>query len=388
MITLGLTVLLASADGQQVDIDQLTESFQKTLAGIVAETTAPGGVAAFVLPDGTRRTVAVGLADKEAGTLMKPDSRMLSGSVGKSFVATTALSLAMDGTIDLDAPISTWLGNKPWFARLPNGSNITLRHLLQHRAGLVDHVFMPEFAKAVASGDINLASDIPIERFIEFALDQEPLFPVGEGFSYTDTGYLVAGLVIEAATGNTYYGELRRRVLDPLGLMLTSPSDHPRLPGLVPGYMPVKNLLGLPTKTLTDNGVLKFFNPSMEWTGGGLVTNPGDLAYYARELYEGRVISGEYLEQLLEPKRTSPNRSESAYGLGQGMKPTEFGMVYGHSGWIPGYTSFMAYYPDYGIAIAAQFNVSPEIHEERTPVDIAKERLPSVVINVLKQIKK
>ncbi len=388
LFSISLSLLAADVDNktdsQKIDPDQLAASFQQILENIISETNVPGGVAAFVLADGRYITVAAGLADIEAGIVMKPHSRMLSASIGKSFVGTTALSMAMDGIINLDAPISNWLGDKAWFSRLPNASDITLRHLLQHRSGLANHVFLPEYAEAVTSGKIDLETSPAVENLVDFVLDREPLFPAGEGYAYTDTGYLLVGLIIEKATEGTYYGVLRRRVLDPLGLTLTSPSDHKQLPGLVPGYMPVENLFGLPPKTLNEQGEL-VYDPAFEWTGGGLVSNAGDIARYAKELYEGRAMKGDYLPQLLEPKPTSPDRSETAYGLGQGIKLTEFGMAYGHSGWIPGYTSFMAYFADYGIAIAAQFNMSPDSDAGPTPVALGRKLLPPVIINAIKK---
>lgn len=379
--------LFFNAEGQagprDVNADLLVKEFQKALEQVVEETGAPGGVAAFTLPDGRTFTVSAGFADKERGILMAPNSRLLSASIGKSFVGATALSLAADGKIDLDAKVSTWLSDRPWFSRLPNANEITLRNLLDHRAGLLDHVYMPEFAKAISSGKINLAIAESPEKLIEFILDKEPLFPAGKGFKYTDSGFLIAGLAIEAATGKTYYGELRRRILDPLGLMLTSPSDHPHLPGLVPGYLPADNPFGLPEKILENHVVT--FNPGREWTGGGLVTNAGDLARYAKELYEGRVIKGEFSKQLLAVKPRSKDQPYAypGYGLGQGAKMTDYGLAYGHNGWIPGYTSFMAYFPDYGISVAAQFNMVP-VSGKPAPVTVAKERLPAVVINSLK----
>ena len=76
---------------------------------------------------------------------MTPDTRFLAGSVGKSLHAALAVALAHEGVVDLDAPISRWIGREPWFARLPNARDLTLRLLLQHRSGLIDHVYSIEF---------------------------------------------------------------------------------------------------------------------------------------------------------------------------------------------------------------------------------------------------
>lgn len=362
----------------------LTEAVRLELENILKESSAPGGVVAFVLPGGARYIIAAGLADKESGRKMHPQSRMLSASIGKSFVGATALALAQSGELDLDTPINTWLGNRPWFDRLPNRESITLRHLLHHQSGLVDHVYLPEFAQAIQSGSLDKGQYIHPEQLIEFALDKEPLFPSGDGFKYTDTGYLLAGLAIEAATGKTYYGELRRQLLDPLDLTLTSPSDHKNLPGLEPGYLPAENPYGLPPKTLDNKGYM-IMHPGSEWTGGGLISNAGDLAHFARELYSGRALIGDYLDELLEPKPRQADKPLPAYGLGQGIRETPYGIGYGHTGWIPGYTSVMAYWPDYDVSLAAQFNMIPG--GGPAPVALTMERLPSLIIETLKQKK-
>ncbi len=378
LLALGVWLVPSALRAETPDPDRLAQTFQATLEQIVAKSGAPGGVAAFVLDDGTMRKVAAGFADRERGLPMTPNSRMLTGSVGKTFVGALALSLAADGVLDLDGLISAQLGDKPWFSHLPNGPDITLRHLLTHSSGLVDHVYLPAFAELVAGSNTNPAR----EDLIALVLDREPLFAVGESFSYTDTGYLLAGMVIEAATGRTYYGELRRRLLDPLGLTLTTPSDHPRLPGLVPGYLPPENMLGLPPKTLDEAGGM-VFNPAGEWTGGGLVSNSGDLARWAKTLYEGKAMATDYLPALLESGFRDDDWKGRVYGLGVGIRDTPHGRAYGHSGWFPGYRSFMGYFADYGVAVAVQFNSIEGDGSENDPLAMAQEQLPAVILGAV-----
>src|ERR1041384_8377206 len=100
---------------------------------------APGLVAAAVMPDGTLRRTAVGIADKENAVVMREESRMPGGSTGKSVFAATASLLAAEGIVNFDDPLSKWLGHEPWFARLPNAAEISLRHLLMHTSGVPDH---------------------------------------------------------------------------------------------------------------------------------------------------------------------------------------------------------------------------------------------------------
>ena len=144
---------------------------------------------------------------------MTPRSRMLAASIGKTFVGATAVALAREGVLDLDSLVSQWLGNRPWFARLPNHDTITLRHLLTHRSGVPDHVHLESFAAALSQEWRKKENLFPPERLIQFVLDRPPLFEAGKGWAYTDTGYILIGLVIEKVTGRSYYTEIQERFL-------------------------------------------------------------------------------------------------------------------------------------------------------------------------------
>jgi len=155
-----------------------------------------------------------------------------------------------------------------------------------------------------------------------------------------------------------YYALLRERFLDPLKLEFTVPSA-PRVDYQAPGYMAEDNPFALPTKTLRD-GVM-VFNPEIEWTGGGLSTNPADLVRWAKLLYEGEAIPGEYLDELLGSGVPMEEGGEDLYGLGVYILDTPFGRSYGHGGWFPGYRSQLRYYPDHRIAIALQTNTDVDV---------------------------
>jgi len=347
-----------------VDAAALAARFQATLDSLwsAAEKTDevfPGATAAFILPDGHVFGFATGYSDVDGRREMEPDMLMPSGSIGKTYVAATAISMALDGVLSLDDPISKWVGERPWFPRLPNGPDITLRNLLNHSSGLIDHVFdAPEFAAAVhemlARGPNATLSP---EALIEFVLDREPLFPAGMGYHYTDTGYIIAGLVLEAASGSTYYDALRRRILDPLALTMTRPQDRRDAPGLSQGYaVQSAELFGTPLEVVGSDGRMAF-NPSLEWTGGGLYNNPQALVRWAKALYEGDAFEGDYLGDLLESAvRGASDIPRTVYSLGVRITQTPLGIMYGHGGFFPGYNSELMYFPSLGAALAIQIN--------------------------------
>ena len=338
-------------------LGKLNARFQAALDAICAKYELPGMTAAYILPDDRVVAFASGLADKESGAKMTVDARMPAGSIGKTFVAATVIGLAQDGKLSLDDKIEKWLGNEPWFGDLPNAREITIRHLLMHRSGLADHIYdakwIAEAQQMVRSLDVDPDRYFKPAELVAFILKRKPLFPSGQGFKYTDTGYILLGLIIERAGDATYYDQVRQRFLEPLKLKYTEPADHRDIPNLAAGYLSAKNPFGLPEK-ITAHGKLRY-NPATEWTGGGLVSNPQDLVRWAKTLYEGRALEKPYLEDLLASDPRDENKS-SKYGLGVYITKSPLGTSYGHGGWSVGYLSHVDYYPDQRVAVAVQTN--------------------------------
>jgi D-alanyl-D-alanine carboxypeptidase len=305
---------------------------------------------------------------------------MLAASIGKTFAGTTVLALAQEGLLGLDDPISKWLAERPWFSRLPNNDTITLRQLLNHTSGIANHINEEEFREAFRAKWQAASNPFSPEELISFVLDRPPLFRAGEGWHYTDTGYLLVGLIIEKVTACPYYEEVTRRFLEPLHLTLTTPSDRLELPGLVAGYVAEKNALGLPSKTTLRPGIMAW-HPGLEWTGGGFVSNSKDLVVWAQALFEGRAIAGDYLGDLLSSVSISDDAPETRYGIAVGIRETgPLGPSYGHGGWIPGYCSLLRYYPNLGVAIAFQINTDIGIVDDSTPLmEDMENRLAEIV---------
>jgi len=361
-LLLGLVLLgtLGLVDASRVQ-PAAPGSLQPVLDSLRAADGFPGATAAYVGPDGGLRAFATGYVDREKSAPMRPDARMLSGSTGKSFAAAVVLSLAQEDRLDLDAPIARWLGDRPWFDRLPNGDRLTLRLLLRHESGLIDHIHSEPFRRTMQERMDTQGPEAALEpeEIVQFVLDTDPLFPAGEGYHYSDTNYILAGLIVEAVTGRSYYEGLRRRLLDPLELTLTTPATRRDPPGLVPGYNVDDAPFGLPSRVTTDGALV--FNPVTEWTGGGLVTNSQDLARWGKALYEGKALPGAYRDALFDavPKDSSQQARygpDVRYGLGVTIRSTDLGTAYGHRGWAPGYLSTFEYYPEHDVAVALQIN--------------------------------
>jgi len=324
------------------------------LAAIQEEAGVPGITLGVVLPDGRSFGVAAGMADREREQPMTAASRMLSGSIGKTYFAAWILRRVEQGQLDLDAPIAEHIGELPWFDRLPNARALTLRHLLRHESGIPEHVQAPGFLPTVSSEPDKVWK--PGER-IAWIFDQEPLFAPGEGWSYADTNFIVAAIVAEAATGEDGYASIREELLSGLGLADTLPSDRRQLPGLVQGHpWLMREQIGAPERTLLEDG--RFFcNPQMEWAGGGFCSTARDLARWGHALLAGDVLRPATLAEMRAgvPANTAPG---DRYGLGIQLWDAGEGLgsVEGHGGWFPGYLSELAHFPELGLTLAVQVN--------------------------------
>jgi D-alanyl-D-alanine carboxypeptidase len=312
----------------------------------------PGGTAGFALADGASFGIAVGVSDRTVQTPMKPADRLLLGSVGKTYASAVALQLVHEQRIALDDPISKHLGREPWFARIAHSDRMTVRQLMTHTSGLVRYELNPRF-----TADLSANPDktwTPEER-LSYLFDAQPPFAPGEGWEYSDTNYIVLGMIIEKVTGRAYHDLARERLFGPARLARTVPSDRRVIPGLANGYAGPDNPFGGSDAMLVDGRMT--INPQFEWTGGGIASSAEDLARWGKYLYDGRALQPETMRQLLDgvPARLGQN---TRYGLGVILRETPDGPVHGHSGFFPGYQAEVVYLPRQKVAVAFQVNSS------------------------------
>jgi D-alanyl-D-alanine carboxypeptidase len=334
-------------------LEDLRARLQSVVEAFHAGGAFPGVSAAVSLPDGSIIAVTSGEADTVLHTSMTPDGLMLQGSVGKTYFAALAMQLLGSGELELDGPVSAYLGHHDWYARIPNADEITVRNLMTHTSGVMRYEFKPAFNEDL--------SDQPDktwrpEELLSYVLDEVPSFSAGEGWEYSDTNFILLGMIIEEVTGEPCYGLIQERLLDPLGLENTRPSDSRIIPGLIQGYAGLPNPFGGTDEMLLPDGQFAI-NPQFEWAGGGFASTPSDLARWARALYTGKAFDEGLLPLMLDgvPAELGPG---SRYGLGVILTDTPAGPSQGHSGFFPGYLTEMAYFPDLDVAVALQVNTS------------------------------
>ena len=337
--------------------EQLRERLREQLDHIHANGSFAGATAAVVLPDGQAIVCATGRRDRAGAEPMQPEDRMLAGSVGKTLVAAVALQLVQEERLSLDDAVATHLGGEDWYARVPNAAALTVRMLMNHTSGVMRYEFDRTFV-----ADLLAAPDRawrPAEC-IAYVLDRAPRFAAGAGFEYSDTNYLLLGLVIERITGEPLFDSIQSRLLEPLQLRDTVAATGRSIPRLVQGHAGQRNPFGGSDRMLDEDGRL-VLSPAFEWAGGGFASTAADLARWARHLYGGdddRVLRPETLRQMLQGVAANGLGAGVEYGLGVIVQQTELGPCHGHSGFFPGYLTRIAWFGRHRIAIAVQVNTS------------------------------
>jgi D-alanyl-D-alanine carboxypeptidase len=365
----------AAQPKRAADHTQLKQKLQQKLDEWRAAGNFPGATAGVSLNDWTSFGLATGLSDVAANQPMTPRDRLLQGSVGKTYVAAIALQLVKEGKLGLDDKIEKYLGKETWFARLPNARDITVRMLMNHTSGLVRYELNEKFLADLTK---NPAKVWQPEEEVAYLFDAKAPFAAGQGWDYSDTNYIVLGMIIERVTQSRYYDLLRKRLLRPLKLNDTVPSDSRRIPGLAQGYAGEKNVFG-GSDAMLINGQFAI-NPQFEWTGGGIASTSADLARWAKLLYEGKAFDPALLPEMFKgvPARLGP---ETKYGLGVIIRPTKLGVAYGHSGFFPGYLTEMLYFPAQKFALAVQVNTSVGQRLGKSPLRILLELAEIVAAN-------
>lgn len=313
----------------------------------------PGLSIAVVRASGAVTAVASGMADTARKVPLRTTDKLLQGSVGKTYAAAIAMQLVAEGKLDIDAPIARYLGDAPWLDSIVNARRITVRHIMTHTSGIVRYEFQPEVTARLRAEPYKVWT--PVER-LRVLFGKAPPFAPGEGWEYSDTNFIVLGMIIERLTGGSYYDALRVRVLQPLGLRETMASDRREMPGVANGYAGPRNELGGYDASIGGDGRFAI-NPQFEWTGGGVASTTSDLARWAQLLYEGKAFPDSLLPRMIAgvPSRLGGG---ARYGLGVIIRDTPLGASWGHSGFFPGYATEMVYFPRSRIAVAVQVNIT------------------------------
>jgi D-alanyl-D-alanine carboxypeptidase len=306
LAALSLAAPASAAAPKRADLPQLARSLVK--AG------APGAIV-YLRTTTTARAGAAGFADVAAHVTMRAADRYRVASVTKAFVSVVILQLEAEGKLDVDDTIERYLPGV-----VPNGGAITLRELMNHTSGVFDYTEDESFDNAIVSDPSRTWTP---GELLPFAFSHPPYFAPSANYHYSNTGYILLGLVTEAVAGQPLARSLSERIFTPLGLTSTSfPSAIELDPTFVHGYV---NL-----GTLID--VAPLLSPTFAWAAGGVVSNARDLTLFYRALMTGKLLPRAQLKEM-----ESATTVSGTYGLGIDNGFTPCGRAFGHDGNIPGW---------------------------------------------------
>ncbi|MDR7275624.1 serine hydrolase domain-containing protein [Catenuloplanes atrovinosus] len=306
---------------------------QDALDRAVHDAGAPG-IAAEIVDGRARWCGSAGLSDTATGRRRAPDERFRIGSASKAFTATVVLQLAAAHRIVLDDPIERWL---PGLVRGNgyDGATVTVRQLLNHTSGIFAYTNAPEFFRnGVGEAWYAHRHDrYRPERLVRIALAHPPYAAPGERFAYSNTNYILAAMIVERVTGQTFAEELDRRIVRQLGLTGTylPATGEASIRGPHPVHYSTLFATG-PDPRVHDATDM---DQSFAWAAGGLVSTTGDLTRFFGALLGGRLLPAAQLSDMLTTVDTDGSGwiPGTRYGLGVFTQTLSSGAtVWGNAG--------------------------------------------------------
>jgi len=281
---------------------------------------------------------AYGLANREWNIAATPETVFRIGSTTKTFTATAVLQLADKGALRLDDPIAKYYPNAP-----PAWSAITLRNLLNHTSGIPDFV-------STTNGFIRNGArlqDKP-EDLIALVRDKPLEFPPGSKFRYSNTGYVLLGMMIEKVSGKTYANYLADAFFKPLGLSHTAYDDFAdvvanRASGYWQPAGPFENA--------------RLMTPEASDASGALRSTADDLLAWDQALHTGKLLSPASFKAMFDDEGRG-------YGLGSFVETRHGHKLWDHGGNVPGFCSAFEYYPDDGVTVIVLDNIEGQDAEK------------------------
>lgn len=328
--TLSVALALASSGGQAAAALPSKAAVAREAAELMIRNyrdDAPGAAILVARGDTILFRAARGEADIEHHVKLRPDSVFRIGSVTKQFAAAGLLKLVEAGKVGLDDPLSKYVPD------YPGGDRISIAQLLNHTAGVKNYTDLPGYMETL------VRRDLTTRQMIDAFRNSPPDFEPGSNFSYSNSGYVLVGAVIEAASGEPWYRYLERVLFRPLGMTRTGYGMDPKYAARqVRGYT-MEGEKFLPARAISM---------TQPHAAGGLVSNADDLLKWNRALHEGRVLKSAAYARMISPAGAAAG---PGYGFGLFAGKVRTADVLRHGGAIFGFASSLAYLPGPDISV-------------------------------------
>jgi D-alanyl-D-alanine carboxypeptidase len=362
LVVAALAAVLVSSCGGGGDSQEEDSAADTTLAGgeeqaseasldaalkkSFKESDAPGVVAAVQTPEYTW-VRALGVADRASKEPMTPEVHQRIGSVTKTFTATLLLQAEDEGLLSLDDTIDQYIKG------VPNGDKITLRQMANMTSGIASYTEDKQWGEEAFADQRRSWKP---EELAQIGIEDSPLFDPGTKWHYSNTNYVLLGLVLEQVTGKPIGDLYREQIIEPLGLKNTS------FPDQADSSIPEPHAQGYTLQGQSDGepADVTDWNPSWAWTAGAMISTVEDLLIYGRALGTGKgLLSPEQQSERLDsfvsdvpPLNQPPINGELGYGIGLA---NDKGWI-GHNGELPGYNTYLFYHPELDATVVVATN--------------------------------
>ena len=303
-------------------IDRLVERYR-------LDRKVPGLAVAVVRNGVVIKAKGYGVSNLELGSPVTPKTLFGLGSISKQFTATAIMQLVEDGKVSLDESVTRYLDSLP-----AHWSRIKVRHLLSHASGVPEEHWLPSF--------------VEFDRFEHHHLDvlrtvfADTLdFPPGAGWAHRNSAYRMLGMIVEKASGESFWSFLDRRTFRPIGMTATRSSDPKSIiPNRAKGYAKERGRI-VNRDAVTETAA---------FSEGALMLSVLDLAKWDSALYRPRVLSQASLDQMWTPT-TLNDGSVRPYGFGWSVAPTNGVRTVGHGGLLPGFVTNISRFVGKGLTV-------------------------------------
>ncbi|WP_371529160.1 beta-lactamase family protein [Streptomyces sp. NBC_01283] len=297
---------------------------------------------------------AAGIGNLERQSPRGAHDRYRVGSITKTFVSTVLLQLVAEKKLSLDDTVGRWLPGVVE-GHGHEGDRITVRQLLNHTSGIFDVTGDEDFQDKVFTEKflVHRYDTWTPEQEVAIAMRHKPDFAPGTAWKYSNTNYVLAGMIVEKVTGKSYADEIRQRIIKPLGLRATSvPGTSPKMPQ--PSSRAYTKLSDAPD---AKNHDVTELNPSVAGPAGEMISSSADLNRFYTALLRGRLLPKKQLAEMKTTVAKGADDPGTRYGLGLESRQTSCGtVVWGHGGDIHGSSSGAVATEDGRHALALNFN--------------------------------
>ncbi|MCI4669446.1 MAG: beta-lactamase family protein [Bacteroidia bacterium] len=293
---------------------------------------------------------ATGMADIAKDIPFTPCSPSMVGSISKLFTGVLMMQLHEEGILSVDDPLSKWLDTE-LIENIPNAKLVSLRQCLNHTTGIPDYLGIKHYIDAVNKPNFKLTQ----AEKLTYTYGSDPVHEPGKVFDYSNSNYVILGLVIEKARNMTLWDAVETYIAQPLGLQHTQMGTHDD---------PIPDGTALPYRRAGNNyQEVKFLAVSDAATGdGGMASNGQELIEFMKGIFDGRLMKQETLSMMLQDSVPVMDQSsydewpDEHYGLGIEVYQTPYGVAYGHQGSTTSYEAYLLYYPEKETGMATLYS--------------------------------